>query len=132
MLGPTLEAVHAWLSVDTSDSFLDYTTNPEYIETSAVNSPTPDTHTDADHFRTGPGAAPTTPSELSSLFANLTMGLWSSVVGGSAQDSNSAKAKADASLVPADAFTGVVMHYFLDAPQVSAFNCFFFIFNVRW
>lgn len=119
MLGPTLEAVHAWFSVDTSDSFLDYTANPAYSEISAGDNPTTSTtHTDADHFRTGPGAAPTSPSELTSLFANLTMGLWSSVVGGSAQDSSSAKAKAAATLVPADAFTGIVMHYFLDAPQV--------------
>lgn len=117
MLGPTIEAVQGWLTVDPQDAHADYTNNPSRADRSSLLSPV--THTDADHFST-PAAAPTGPRELSALFANLTMGLWSSVVGTSADNSASAKNKAGAaSKTPADSFTGIVMHYFIDSPQVG-------------
>ena len=133
MLGPTLEAIHAWLSIDPSDTYSDYTANPEYSATnhSSSNSHTDvnsTTYTDADHFRAIPGAAPTGPAELTSLFANLTLGLWNSVVGGGATGGGSGGAMISNSahhrdhkgpVVPAEAFTGIVMHYFIDSQQVK-------------
>lgn len=131
MLGPTLEAVHAWLSIDPSDTYSDYTANPEYTASNpSINNPhtstSSTTYTDADHFRAIPGAAPTGPAELTSLFANLTLGLWNSVVGGvaggssGAMNSNSAQSRDNKGpVVPAEAFTGIVMHYFIDSQQVN-------------
>ena len=142
MLGPTLEAVHAWLSIDPSDTYSDYTANPEYTASNpSINNPLTDTssttYTDADHFRAIPGAAPTGPAELTSLFANLTLGLWNSVVGGVAGGSggaitnNSAPSRDNKGpVVPAEAFTGIVMHYFIDSQQVNElfFLLLFFFF----
>lgn len=135
MLGPTIEAVHAWLSIDPSDTYSDYTANPEYATVNpqiASSGPHATTYTDADHFRAIPGAAPTGPAELTSLLANLTLGLWNSVVGGAgvggssggAVNSNSARNnEGKGPVVPAEAFTGIVMHYFIDSQQVKQTHC---------
>lgn len=119
MLGPTLEALSQWLTADVSDS---------YSSADTAHS----SHTDADHFGVpsshshsqGTAAAGT---DLTSLLSNLTLGLWSSVVG-SGGDSSSVGAVAKRAAngaskggAPIDSCTGVVLHVFIDSPQVC--NC---------
>jgi hypothetical protein len=115
MIGPTLEAVVDWLA---GTSAGDVYAQPDGGELVAD-------YTDADHFgatNRGSGSS----GDLATLFSNLTMGLWSSVVGsgpvpaagGRAPARAAAARRTPAITAPADSCMGVVLHLFVDSPQV--------------
>lgn len=118
MIGPALEAVVDWLA---GTSAGDVYAQPEGGELSTD-------YTDADHFGTTRNA-PGGPGDLVTLFSNLTMGLWSSVVGSGtapATAGNRAQARMGSTgqtpvvIAPADSCMGIVLHLFVDSPQVRA------------
>lgn len=125
LLGPTLDAVTAWLAGRQSSSEEVYA--PEGVTSAGTDGSLVSDYTDADHF--APASGPVGPSDLVSLLSNLTLGLWSGMTGGASKPTaaagnsagkarrGSGRAAAD-KVPPADSCSGVVLHLFLDSPQV--------------
>ena len=121
MLGPTIEAIVNWLTgqriggnFDESGVYTDGSTGFSTSPSAVVSR-----YNDADHFE------PTPSGDLVSLFSNLTLGLWSSVVGKPVAPvtptvGTNASFRNNLTTVgsPAEACMGVVIHLFVDSAQV--------------
>jgi hypothetical protein len=118
MLGPALDAVTAWVTGRPSarDNVFSHSTG------AAAGSGLAGEYTDADHFGNS-NEGPTSTGDLVNLLSNLTVGLWAGLTGaGSAKVSSGATRAAGglgaAKPRPVDTCSGVILHLFVDSPQV--------------